>query len=104
MLLEASSKLNSRAISLMRCLILALLAYSIDGLQYREIKAALNISDGKLISNLNILNSMGYLKKTEVELDNKKLDVYSLTNEGRKEMEKIARWMELLIKVGKEKC
>ena len=78
---------------------MSLLAYFIDGLQYRELKAALKISDGKLISNLNQLKNMGYIKKNDVILDRKKLDVYSLTEEGRKEIKKIVEWMEYIKKV-----
>ena len=36
-LLDASEKLNSRIVTLTRCLILALLAYFVDGIQFREL-------------------------------------------------------------------
>lgn len=107
LLLGASEKLNSRVVSLARCLILALLAYFVDGIQFRELKAALKMSDGKLISNLNGLRAMGYIMKSEAEVDERKVDVYSLTDRGRIELSKIVEWMKLVKNVaseGDEKC
>ena len=101
-LLETSETLNSQVLSLTRCVILALLAYFVDGIQFRELKASLKISDGKLISNLNLLKKLGYVEKTEVEVDRKKIDVYSLNPKGRKELNKITDWMKLIEKVAKE--
>jgi len=96
MLLDASQRINSKTISLTRCLLLSLLAYFADGLQYREMKTALGISDGKLIANLQQLEAMGYVEKSAAKLGRKKLAVYSLTPEGRKEVNKIAGWMKLV--------
>jgi len=76
-----------------------LLNYFTDGIQYREFKAALKISDGKLISNLNQLEKFSYIKKSTIKFDNRKLTVYSITNSGKKEMKKITEWMELMIQV-----
>ena len=101
-LLEASETLNTQTLSLTRCVILALLAYFVDGVQFRELKASLKISDGKLISNLNLLKRLGYIEKVEVEIDRKKVDVYSLNLKGRKELDKITEWMKLVEKVAKE--
>jgi len=103
-LFETSKRLNSRAVSLTRCLILVLIGYSIDGLQFRELKAALKISDGKLIANINELLRMNYITKSECELDNKRLDIYELTEDGKKELEKISQWMELVSKAVKQIC
>ena len=107
LLLGASEKLNSRIVSLTRCLILSLLAYFVDGIQFRELKGALKMSDGKLISNLNGLRAMGYIVKSEAEVDRRKVDVYSLTAKGRIELSKVVEWMKLIEKVaseGDEKC
>ncbi|HSQ48570.1 MAG TPA: transcriptional regulator [Candidatus Deferrimicrobiaceae bacterium] len=101
-LLETSETLNSQVLSLTRCVILALLAYFVDGIQFRELRASLKISDGKLISNLNLLKKLGYVEKTEVEVDRKKIDVYNLNPKGRKELNKIIDWMKLIDKVAKE--
>jgi DNA-binding MarR family transcriptional regulator len=102
-LLETSATVNSRVMTLTRCLIIALLSYFVDGLQYRELRAALGVSDGKLIANLNQLVEMGFIRKSEVEFDKKKLDVYLLTDSGRKELSKISRWMKLIITVARGK-
>jgi len=101
-LLETSEILNSQVLSLTRCVILALLAYFVDGVQYRELKASLKISDGKLISNLKLLKKLGYVEKNEVEVDRKKIDVYSLNPKGRNELNKIIEWMKIIEKVAKE--
>jgi DNA-binding MarR family transcriptional regulator len=101
-LLETSETLNSQVLSLTRCVILALLAYFVDGVQYRELKASLKISDGKLISNLKLLKKLGYVEKNEVEVDRKKIDVYSLNPKGRNELNKIIEWMKIIEKVAKE--
>lgn len=98
-LLDDSNKLNASAMSLTRCLILALLSYFVDGIQYRELKAALKISDGKLIANLNKLRSMQYIEKFETEINHSKIDLYTLSPKGRNELNKVIEWMELVQKV-----
>jgi DNA-binding PadR family transcriptional regulator len=106
-LLETSEAINNQTMSLTRCVILALLSYFVDGVQFRELKTSLKISDGKLISNLKTLKKLGYIMKTEVEVDRKKIDLYSLSPNGRKEVGKITDWMKLfekLTKGGNEKC
>ena len=102
LLLEASETLSDQTVSVTRCTILALLAFFVGGVQYRELKTALNISDGKLFSNLKILKKLGYIEKAEVEIDNKKVDIYSLNAKGRKELTKITQWMKIIEKVAKE--
>jgi DNA-binding MarR family transcriptional regulator len=101
-LLENSNKLNASAMSLTRCLILALLSYFLDGIQYRELKVALKISDGKLIANLNKLKDMQYVKKFETEINHNKIDIYTLSPKGRNELNKVIEWMELVQRVAKE--
>lgn len=98
-LVSASDKINSKAASKLRCLILAILSYYIDGLQYRELKSAFGVSDGKLVSNLNQLETFGYVEKTKIQFDNKKMNIYTLTKEGKNEIKKISEWMELMIKI-----
>ena len=102
LLLEKSQRVNDSMISLTRCLILTLLAYFIDGIQYRELKISLKISDGKLISNLNKLREIQYIERFEEEIDNKKVDVYTLTENGKKELKRIIEWMELIKKIANE--
>jgi DNA-binding MarR family transcriptional regulator len=106
-LLEVSDKLSSKTVTITRCLILGLLAYFSDGIQYRELKTALKASDGKLIANLNELKIMGYIAKSEVQVDQRIVDVYSLTEKGRSELNKIIEWMKTIEKVaneGEKKC
>lgn len=102
LLLGASEKLNSRIVSLPKCLILVLLSYFVDGIQFRELKAALKMSDGKLISNLNDLRAMGYITRSEAEVDRRKLDVYTITEKGRLELNKVVEWMKLVQRVASE--
>lgn len=98
-LFESSERINSKAMSMLRCLILAMLSYYVDGLQYRELKSAFKVSDGKLISNLNQLESFGYLTKTRIQFDKRKMKSYTLTSEGKNEVKKMSEWMELMIKI-----
>jgi DNA-binding MarR family transcriptional regulator len=101
-LLDLSEKLNSKTVSVTRCLILGLLVYFADGIQYRELKSALKISDGKLIANLNELRTMGYISKSEVEIDQRKIDVYSLTEKGRNELNKVIEWTKTIEKIANQ--
>ncbi len=101
-LLDISEKLNSKTISSVRCLILGLLSYFADGIQYRELKSALNLSDGKLIANLNELKAMNYIRKSEVEIDQKRVDVYFLSDQGRNELAKIIEWMKKIDRIASE--
>jgi len=98
-LFDASEKMNGSAMSLIRCLILVILNYYRDGLQFRELKAAFGISDGRLASNLNKMEEFGYLEKSSVEFDNKTLTVYYLTPEGVNEVKKMGLWMESILRI-----
>jgi len=102
LLLEKSERVNDSTVSLTRSLILTLLAYFMDGIQYRELKAALKISDGKLISNLNKLVELQYIKKFEEKINHKKINVYTLTENGRNELKRMIEWMKMIDKVAKE--
>ena len=95
-LLDLSDKLSSKTVTLTRCLILGLLSYFADGIQYRELKSALKMSDGKLIANLNELKTMGNITKSEVQVDQRTIDIYSLTERGRNELNKIIEWMKTM--------
>ena len=77
-LIENSNKINSNAFNLDRLMILALTSFIRDGLQYRELKALLNVSDGKLQSDLNNLREIGYIEKIKVDLDNKKVTIFMI--------------------------
>jgi len=96
LLLEISGRINEKVISLTRCLILTLLAYFIDGLQFRELKAALKISDGKLMSNLSHLVAMGYVEKSVVKLEKRDLTLYFLTANGKSQYDEVVKLTGLI--------
>ena len=99
---EKKNQINSNTFTIKRLSLLALNSYFIDGLQFRELKTALKISDGNLASNLNYLIKMGYINKNNVVLDNKKLHFYTITNNGKGELKKIINWIELIKKLLEE--
>jgi len=96
---EKKNQINSNIFTMTRLSLLSLNSYFIDGLQFRELKTALKISDGNLASNLNYLIKMGYINKNNVVLDNKKLHFYTITNNGKWELKKIINWIELIKKL-----
>lgn len=105
--MEVSKKINSRSLSFTRFVILTLLSYFKDGLQFRELRIALGISDGKLFSNLNRLQKMGYIKKFTIMYDHKKLYVFSLTETGKAELLLMTGWTgiaERIVKKDYSKC
>ncbi len=95
-IVNGTKRINSKACTLNRSLLLALCSYFIDGIEYRELKAALNISDGKLSSNLRALIRVNYLKEEETVLDKKRIKYYLITEKGKKELEKIIEWISLI--------
>lgn len=101
-IIKGTEKINSKACTLNRSLLLALCYYFIDGIQFRELKTALNISDGNLSSNLRALIKVDYLKEEEAIMDKKKIKYYSITENGKKELEKILDWIELIKKLLEE--
>ena len=98
-LVEYSKALNEKSLSLTRCLLLALMRFNEDGLQFRELKVILNISDGKLKSNLDFLEDVGYIQKIPIELDQKKMHIYMLTSIGKEEVKKLVSWVKIFGKV-----
>ena len=95
-ILIESEKLNSGVFTITRCIILAFTSYFRDGIQFREFKSVLKISDGKLASNLNKLVDLGYLNMEVVLIDKKNINVYTITTMGIKEIEKIESFIDLL--------
>ncbi len=95
-LIVNSKKINSKAFTLTRCILLALMNFNKDGLQFRELTPLLNISDGKLKSNLDYLEEVGYIYKVQIQLDQKKLHIYLITEEGESELKNIINWMGIL--------
>jgi len=95
LLVEESKKLNEKSLSLTRCLLLALMKFNSDGIQFRELKTILNISDGKLQSNLDYLQSLGYIKKIEIQLDQRKMHIFMLSEIGEAELNNIIGWINI---------
>lgn len=94
-LLSEARALNSKAFSLVRLeLLSSLSSLAPEGATYREIKPILDVSDGLLFSNLNALIEMGYVKKQEVELEGRKLDVFKITGAGMEEWLRIRAWLK----------
>lgn len=98
-LIENSKKINSKAFTLTRCILLAVMNYNKDGLQFRELISLLNISDGKLKSNLDFLGDVGYINKVQIQLDQKKMHIYLITESGERELTKIVNWIRILANI-----
>ena len=92
--LKESEGLNSKIFSLVRLKLLASLATpGPDGATFRELKAALNINDGVLYANLNVLKDMGYLTSGRVTSGGKELELYAITHEGEEEWKRTRTWL-----------
>lgn len=98
-LIKNSKNINSKAFNLTRCILLTLISFYKDGLQFRELKVFLEISDGKLQSNLDFLLEMGYIKKIKVNLDQKIIHIFMIDESGKKELKKIIEWIDFLKKL-----
>ncbi len=93
-LLTASRRLNARVFSLLRLQLLrGLASLGPDGATYRELKAALEVSDGALYANLKALIAMGYLEAEKVSVESKELESYRITAAGAGEWERVRDWL-----------
>ncbi len=91
-ILDEYYHINSKIFTPTRILILNLLKFHRDGLQFREMKESIRISDGNLYSNLEILKKLNLIQLEKVQIDNKMLDCYSISKEGTQELSKIDKW------------
>jgi len=92
--MNESQALNAKVFSLVRLKLLASLAVlGPDGATYRELKAALDINDGLLFANLNVLKENGYLVSGKVTSDGKELELYSITPDGLDEWNRVRDWL-----------
>jgi len=95
LLVEAATALNSKLVSLPRLEIMGFLVDAApDGIEYRELKAGLGMSDGKLVTNLKSLADMGYLVAKRAKVERKKLTVYFLTPDGLAAWHQTRRWLQ----------
>lgn len=93
-LLAESHGLNARVFSLLRLQLLqGLASLGPDGATFRELKAALEVSDGALYANLKALIAMGYLEPEKVSVENKELESYRITPSGSGEWERVRDWL-----------
>jgi len=89
-----SDALNAKVFSLVRLKLLASLSgLGQDGATYRELRAALNINDGVLFANLNVLKDMGYLTSNKISSEGKELELYTITPEGQDEWKRTRTWL-----------
>ena len=93
-ILNESGGLNAKVFSLVRLKLLAsLAALGPDGATYRELRAALDINDGVLFANLNVLKEMGYLISGKITSEGKELELYTITPEGQEEWKRTRTWL-----------
>ncbi|WP_440950721.1 transcriptional regulator [Methanosphaerula subterraneus] len=93
-LLTESHALNARVFSLLRLQLLQGLAeLGPDGATYRELKAAIEVSDGTLFANLNALIAMGYIESEKVMVEKKELESYHITPAGSEEWKQVRDWL-----------
>jgi DNA-binding MarR family transcriptional regulator len=100
-ILDESEGLNAKVFSLVRFKLLAsLAALGQDGATYRELKAALDINDGVLFANLNVLKDMGYLTSGKITSEGKELELYTITPEGQDEWKRTRAWLCRFLRCG----
>ena len=93
-LIDEAQALNSKLFSLIRFELMANLAvFGDDGVTYRELKAALKLSDGVLYSNLQTLATMGYVNISTIKYENKDLQLFKITPEGTNEWKNVRSWL-----------
>lgn len=93
-LVSESKSLNSDVFSLARLLLLDSLAeVELDGASFRELKAALDLTDGALYSNLQALVKMGYLTEETENYEGKEQALYKITQAGKEEWTKVKNWL-----------
>ncbi len=92
--MQEAAALNAKVVSLPRLQLLRILEYfHPDGIEFRELQSAMNMSDGKLLSNLYALRDFGYLRPEEVKVENKTLTIYNLSPSGLAEWQRTRHWL-----------
>jgi DNA-binding MarR family transcriptional regulator len=99
--LNEAQALNAKIFSLVRFKLLASLAsLGPDGATYRELRAALDINDGVLYANLNVLKEMGYLTSEKITFEGKELELFRMTDEGQDEWVRVRTWLRRFLNCG----
>ena len=100
-LVAESKSLNSEVFSLGRLLLLDSLAeVELDGASFRELKAAFDLTDGALYSNVQALVKMGYLTEQTESYEGKEQALYKITPSGKEEWFKVKKWLFKLVSEG----
>ncbi|MCI0498042.1 MAG: transcriptional regulator [Thermoplasmata archaeon] len=100
---EGSRALNPAVFSLIRLQLLSNLAdLGPESATYRELKAALQLSDGALHSNLKALEGMGYVRSTTITLEGKELKACQITVEGMLAWRRTKVWLRRFLGCGGE--
>ena len=99
-IIESYYSVNSKVVTPTRLLFLSLLKFHKEGLQFREFKESIQISDGNLYSNLEILKSFSFITSEKIEIDNKLIEVYNITPKGQAELKKTQKWLKNLQEFG----
>lgn len=103
-LIEESKALNSSVFSLIRLQLLSSIAsVRQDGVTYRELKAALGVTDGALYTNLKVLEKNGYIRASKIILEGKTLEAYQISEEGMLAWERTKGWLKRLVECGVKK-
>jgi DNA-binding MarR family transcriptional regulator len=67
-----------------------------EGISYKDLKAALGLSDSTLAPQLSWLKEKGYVESKEEPLNNEKQLVYYITDKGREVYEAVLDWLNSL--------
>lgn len=93
-LLEEAAAVNSQLVSLPRVQLMQIIGhYGMDGIAFRELQASLDMSDGKLLSNLYALRDLGAIEEEKSKEENKLLTTYKITAAGRDEWKRTRSWL-----------
>ncbi|HPM85660.1 MAG TPA: transcriptional regulator [archaeon] len=98
-LAKESKLLNPDIFSVIRFQLLFNLA-EVDEAPYRDLKSALQLSDGALYTNLKALEKMGYVESRKIKIDNKDLEVYRITKSGKEDWILVKDWLKKVINNG----
>lgn len=98
---DKSKKVDPKIVSVPRMLILFSLEELVEGSTYRELKSGLEMDEGTIFANLRSLEEMKYIEKEEkAKIEKKKLNVFKITEKGKKEVKNLRSWLKEIIKGG----
>lgn len=94
-LLNEAATVNSQLVSLPRVLLMETIAlYGPDGIEFRELQASMDMSDGKLLSNLYALRDLGVIEEQKTKVENRMVTTYRITDAGRAEWHRARTWLQ----------